>query len=29
MFWLGLTIGLIIGGNLGVCIMAVLKMSKN
>ena len=28
MFWLGLGIGLVIGGNIGVCIMAVFKSSK-
>lgn len=29
MFWLGLIIGFIIGGNVGVCLMAIFKISKN
>ncbi len=29
MFWIGLTVGCIIGGNLGVMIMACFKIRKN
>ena len=29
MFWIGLGVGFILGGNLGVIIIACLKMSKN
>lgn len=29
MFWIGLTLGLLIGGNVGVLVVACLKMSKN
>lgn len=29
MFWLGMTIGFIVGGNLGVILMATFKMNKN
>lgn len=29
MFWVGMLVGLIVGGNLGVIIMALFKMNKN
>lgn len=29
MFWLGLGVGLVLGGNLGVIIMALFKINKN
>lgn len=29
MFWLGFVIGLVVGGNVGVIVMACFKMSKN
>ena len=29
MFWIGLIVGMIIGGNLGVFIMACMKINKN
>lgn len=29
MFWIGFLVGMLIGGNLGVIIMACMKMSKN
>lgn len=29
MFWLGMSVGLIVGGNLGVLMMAVFKNHKN
>lgn len=29
MFWLGLGIGTVIGGNLGVILMALFKANKN
>ena len=29
MFWIGFIVGMLIGGNLGVIIMACMKMSKN
>ena len=29
MFWLGLTVGFVLGGNLGVIVMALFKANKN
>lgn len=29
MFWLGFTIGIVLGGNLGVCLMAMFKINKS
>jgi hypothetical protein len=29
MFWTGLIVGVVIGGNLGVIVMAVFKSGKN
>lgn len=29
MFWLGMTVGILIGGNLGVLVMAVFKINRN
>lgn len=29
MFWLGLGVGVVIGGNLGVVLMALFKINKN
>ena len=29
MFWVGLCVGLVLGGNLGVIIMALFKVNKN
>jgi hypothetical protein len=29
MFWLGLGIGMVIGGNLGMIMMALFKVSRN
>jgi hypothetical protein len=29
MFWLGLGVGLLVGGNVGVVIMALFKANKN
>ena len=29
MFWLGFCLGTVLGGNLGVIIMALFKMNKN
>ncbi len=29
MFWLGLGIGFVVGGNLGVILMALFKINKN
>lgn len=29
MFWLGATVGFLIGGNFGVLLMALFKMNKN
>ncbi len=29
MFWVGFIVGMVIGGNLGVFIMACMKMNKN
>ncbi len=29
MFWLGLSVGVIFGGNLGVLLMACFKINKN
>ena len=29
MFWVGFTIGIVIGGNLGVIIMALFQANKN
>ena len=29
MFWLGFTVGLVVGGNVGVLLMACFKMNKN
>jgi len=29
MFWLGLGVGVVIGGNLGVVLMALFKNNKN
>ena len=29
MFWLGMTVGILIGGNLGVLVMAIFKINRN
>jgi hypothetical protein len=29
MFWLGMSVGVVVGGNLGVLIMALFKINKN
>ncbi len=29
MFWLGMLVGVVVGGNLGVLIMACFKIGKN
>ena len=29
MFWLGLGVGVVIGGNLGIVLMALFKINKN
>lgn len=29
MFWIGFTVGVVLGGNLGVILMALFKMNKN
>ncbi len=29
MFWLGMTVGVLVGGNLGVLVMALFKINKN
>lgn len=29
MFWLGMTVGIFIGGNLGVLVMAIFKINRN
>ena len=29
MFWLGMGVGIIIGGNLGVLVMAIFKINRN
>ena len=29
MFWLGMTVGVLIGGNLGVLVMAIFKINRN
>lgn len=29
MFWIGLAVGFVLGGNLGVVIMALFKINKN
>ena len=29
MFWIGFIVGMVVGGNLGVIIMACMKMNKN
>lgn len=29
MFWIGFIVGMVIGGNLGVVIMACMKINKN
>ena len=29
MFWIGLTVGLVVGGNVGVLLMACFQISKN
>ena len=29
MFWIGLIIGIVVGGNLGVVLMACFKINKN
>ena len=29
MFWLGMSVGVLIGGNLGVLVMAIFKINRN
>ncbi len=29
MFWLGMSVGILIGGNLGVLVMAIFKINRN
>ena len=29
MFWLGMSVGFLIGGNLGVLVMAIFKINRN
>ena len=29
MFWLGVSVGILIGGNLGVLVMAIFKINRN
>ena len=29
MFWLGMVVGILIGGNLGVLVMAIFKINRN
>ncbi len=29
MFWVGLTVGLLLGGNIGVVLMALFKINKD
>ncbi len=29
MFWLGMSVGLLVGGNLGVLMMALFKINRN
>jgi len=29
MFWIGFTVGVIVGGNIGVVLMALFKINKN
>lgn len=29
MFWLGMSVGIVIGGNLGVLVMAIFKINRN
>ena len=29
MFWLGMTIGVVIGGNLGVIVLTLFRINKN
>jgi hypothetical protein len=29
MFWIGFVVGIIVGGNIGVTIMALFKINKN
>lgn len=29
MFWMGMVVGILIGGNLGVLVMAIFKINRN
>ena len=29
MFWMGMAVGILIGGNLGVLVMAIFKINRN